>query len=132
MEELEKRLGSTTLSKALGPSLERLSRIREGLPPEARNPPSAGNVVPFRGHLSRTLETITKEYLVQEMLRLEAAGYVSQQMDSAMQRLRFEEYFAVLKHLTPAELKMATDRYKRLPDSEYFPKPGKLLALSKL
>lgn len=132
MEEQEKRLGSTTLSKALERSLERLSQIRDGLPPEARNPPSVGNVVAFQGHLSRPQETITKEFLVQEMLRLEAAGFVSQQMDPAMQTLRYQEYFEVLKHLTPSALKMATDRYKRREDSEYFPKPGKLLALSKL
>jgi hypothetical protein len=130
-QEAEPRLGLKPLSQGLNASLARMAKLREALPDEAKNPPKMGEVVAFNGQLQARRDTITKEDLVREMLALDVI-FPSQALTEAQQTLRYREYFELLKHLTPLDLKVATDRYKRSPDSEFFPKPGQLLKLAKM
>lgn len=44
-------------------------------------------------------------------------------------RLVIENYLSDLEGYTPAEVDAACAKYRQLPTSEYFPKPGQLLAI---
>lgn len=132
--EDEPRAGSTTLSKALASSLERMAKARASLPPEERNPPADPEraIEPYQGKLTGVTErrTLTDREMAQELLRL-GTHFPAQNIGSKMEALKFQDFYSDLRHLTIEELRRACRCYRLDPKNEFFPTPGKLLAALK-
>ena len=70
----------------------------------------------------------TPEQIVAHLIDLEIV-FPCRDLSPAHLARKFELYLADLGHLTDEQIRTACERYRRAPDSTYFPAPGKLLDL---
>lgn len=97
--------------------------------PPTRSANSQNTVIrPKEWERQTALVLVTPEQIVEMLLDLEII-FPGQNLDRQQAARKYRLFCGDLGHLTEQQLRLACERYRKNPESRFFPTPGQLLAL---